>query len=100
LLTAMIGDPSGKSVTSSFVGWAPSPLREADHSFGRAQIAASSGEGIQLPTRRRSMNDIRELNTDELTTVYGGATSMTNPLPNPQPNPWDRLVNWFKGIFH
>ena len=46
------------------------------------------------------MNDIRELNTDELTTVYGGATSMTNPLPNPQPNPWDRLVNWFKGIFH
>lgn len=45
------------------------------------------------------MHRDRELTTDELSVVYGGASSAVNPLPHPQPSPWDRLVHWFLSNF-
>ena len=44
------------------------------------------------------MHDDRELSIDELSAVFGGATSSNNgSLPHPQPSPWDRLIQWILG---
>jgi bacteriocin-like protein len=45
------------------------------------------------------MHDLQELTADELSAVNGGMTDR-NALPNPQPNPWARLVSWFAGLFN
>ena len=36
---------------------------------------------------------VRELTTDELSAVYGGATD-NGSLPHPQPSPVDRIIQW------
>jgi hypothetical protein len=43
------------------------------------------------------MHDDRELSIDELSAVFGGATSNNDSLPHPQPSPWDRLIQWILG---
>jgi bacteriocin-like protein len=41
------------------------------------------------------MHDDRELSIDELSAVYGGATSRDGgSLPHPQPSPVDQIIKW------
>jgi bacteriocin-like protein len=42
------------------------------------------------------MRDIRELTTDELSAVQGGATNKSS-LPHPEPSPVDRIIQWILG---
>jgi hypothetical protein len=44
------------------------------------------------------MHDDRELSIEELSAVFGGATSRDGSLPHPQPSPWDRIVQWILGV--
>jgi len=39
------------------------------------------------------MHDVRELTTDELSAVRGGATNNSS-LPHPGPSPVDRILQW------
>jgi bacteriocin-like protein len=46
------------------------------------------------------MHDDRELSIDELSAVYGGATSTDGgSLPHPQPSPVDQIIKWIIGLF-
>jgi hypothetical protein len=48
----------------------------------------------------QQMHDDRELSIDELSAVYGGATSTDGgSLPHPQPSPVDQIIKWIIGLF-
>jgi hypothetical protein len=53
------------------------------------------GSGIHRLRGDQHMHDDRELSIDELSAVYGGATSRDGgSLPHPQPSPVDQIIKW------
>jgi bacteriocin-like protein len=44
------------------------------------------------------MHEVRELTTEELAAVQGGATNQNNgSLPHPKPSPVDDIIRWILG---